>query len=183
MKLNRLETHDRFEHFTRQSFDIGKTCQSIIDQQPFGPIPFYIFAHKREIGLDEQQSIYQQDFSNWLSGNPRQFISIAEVPNARIIWQPRLTKPKAQTNSMLFKAYPPGDNVKVIWILPPEELWEQYTKDKMTENKTICESIHLFKTNKKKLEQKEDDDFDDKEIDAIYKDISVSATKPKFIKL
>lgn len=177
MKINRLDAHDRFEHFTKQSFDIGKTCQDMIDQRPFGDVPFYIFAHKREIALDERISLFNQD----LMKSPRQFKSLEEVPTARLIWQPRLTKPKAQTNSMLFKAYPGQDTLKVIWMLPAPELWDQYTKGKLTENKTISESIHDYKKNKGKLEAKEDDDLSDERIDAIYKSISTSAGGYKFI--
>jgi len=177
MKLDRLETHDRYEHFTKQSFDIGKSCQDLIDQRPFGNHPFYIFAHKREIGLDERVAIYNQDLMN----NPRQFKTLAEVPNARLIWQPRLTKPKAQTNSMLYKAYPGSDVLKVIWMIPSRELWEQYTQGKMTENKTICESIYDFQNNKGKLEAPEDDDLSDQEIDKIYTEISMSKKGFKMI--
>ena len=177
MKISRLDAHDRFEHFTRQSFDIGKTCQDMIDQRPFGDVPFYIFAHKREIGLDERMSIFTQDLHN----SPRQFKSLADVPTARLIWQPRLTKPSAQSNSMLFKAYPGKDVLKVIWIIPAPELWDQYIKGNITENETVCESIHLFKTDKKKLETKEDDDLSDIKINAIYREISRNAQKEKAI--
>ena len=170
MKINRLDAHDRFEHFTKQSFDIGQTCQDMINQRPYGDHPFYIFAHKREIALDERISIFNQDLLN----NPRQFKTLADVPTARLIWQPRLTKPKAQSNSMLFKAYPRSDNLKVIWMLPASELWDQFTQGKMTENKTVSESIYDFQNNKRKLEAPEDDDLSDTEIDRIYTEISMS---------
>lgn len=103
MKLNRLETHDRFEHFTRQSFDIAQTCQDIIDKRPFGDYSFYIFAHKRVIGEDERIAMYNEDLRmSLLDPNYiRMFQRLEDVPTARLIWQPRLTKPKAQSNSML----------------------------------------------------------------------------------
>ena len=150
MKLNRLETHDRYEHFTKQSFDIVACCQDLINQRPFGSHAFYIFAHAR---TDE------------------------DGVTKRLIWQPRLTKPKAQTNSMLFKAYPGTDIVKVIWMIPARELWEQYEKGKITENKIISESIHDFQNNRQKLEQAEDDDLSDEKIEAIYNEISVKASR------
>lgn len=178
MKINRLETHDRLEHFVNQDFDIGKSCQNLIDQRPFGEYPFYIFAHKREIGLDERMSMFNQDLMQPF--DQRRFFSLDQVPNARIIWQPRLTKPKAQTNSMLFKAYPGSDNLKVIWMLPAPELWDQYTKGKMLENKTVCESIFDYKNNKNKLEMPEDDDLSDDQIDKIYKELSREAKGGNF---
>ncbi len=47
MKINRLDAHDRYEHLTKQSFDIGECCQDLIDKRPFGDHDFYIFAHAR----------------------------------------------------------------------------------------------------------------------------------------
>lgn len=152
MKINPLDAHDRFEHLKKQDFDIAACCQDLIDKRPFGDHPFYIFAHART----------EEDGAT-----------------KRLIWQPRLTKPKAQSNSMLFKAYPGTDVVKVIWMLPAAELWDQYTKGKMMQNKTVCESIELFKNDRKKLEEKEEDDLTDKQIDAIYREISRNAAKEK----
>lgn len=169
MKINRLDAHDRFQHFTKQSFDIAECCQDLINKRPFGNHPFYIFAHTRTIGMDEK-------FKLLMSG---QYKSMEEVPEKTLIWQPRLTKPQAQSNSMLFKAYPGTDTIKVIWMLPAPELWEQYAKGKMTENKTISESIEMFKANRKKLEEKEDDDMTDEQIDKIYKEISRDAKKER----
>lgn len=147
MKIDRLETHDRYQHFTKQEFDIGECCNEVIKNRPeeFGNRPFYIFAHTRthEDGVSQ-----------------------------RLIWQPRLTKPKPQTNSMLFKAYPPGDALKVIWIIPKPELWGQYNKGLICENKTISDSIEAFKTNKDKLGMPEKDDLDDNAANAIYQEIA-----------
>lgn len=155
MKLNRLETHDRYQHFTKQSFDIGECCQNLIDQRPFGEHPFYIFAHTRthEDGVSK-----------------------------RLIWQPRLTKPKAETNSMLFKAYIATDMVKIIWMIPARELWEQFVKGNITENKTVLDSIYAYRNNRSKLEQKEEDDLPDEQIDAIYRQISIEAKRKKMMK-
>jgi hypothetical protein len=148
MKINRLDAHDRLEHFTSQSFDIAACCQDLIDKRPFGEHAFYIFAHAR---TDE------------------------DGVTKRLIWQPRLTKPRAQENSMLFKAYPGTDKLKICWMIPVKETWKQFQKDKLTENQLICWSIEEFKTNKKSLEAKEEDDLSDKQIDAIYKEISRAA--------
>lgn len=150
MKINPLDAHDRYQHFTKQSFDIAECCQDLINKRPFGDHPFYIFAHSRT----------EEDGAT-----------------KRLIWQPRLTKPKAQTNSMLFKAYPGTDIIKVIWMIPARELWSQYTKGKITQNKTVCESIKDFQHNRNKLEEKEDDDMTDEQIDGIYREIATSARR------
>lgn len=152
MKIDRLETHDRLQHFKTQSFDIAECCQDIINQRPFGEHAFYIFAHPR---TDD------------------------DGVRKRLIWQPRLTKPKAQTNSMLFKAYPASDNIKVIWILPPKETWGQFEKGKVTEDSQIYKSIQAFINNRESLEQRESDDLNDDKINAIYKNISRSAKVKK----
>ena len=155
MKLNILDAHDRYQYFTKQSFNIAECCQDIIKKQPFGNVPFYIFAHART----EDDGV-----------------------NKRLIWQPRLTKPKAQTNSMLFKVSPGSDEVKVIWMIPARELWGQYGKGLVTENKTVTESIDNFKNHREKLEAKEPDDLQDYQVDDIYRQLSQEAQskfKPK----
>lgn len=148
MKLNKLDAHDRLEHFTSQNFSIGECCQNLIDQKPFGDHPFYIFAHSR---TDD------------------------DGVTKRLIWQPRLTKPKAQTNSMLFKAYPSQDIVKVMWILPVRELWGQFEKGKMTENELIMKCVDKFLNAREELEAREDDDLADETIDAIYRELALEA--------
>lgn len=148
LKLKRSDIHDRFNHFTKQNFDIGECCQDLINKRPFGEQPFYIFVHAR---TDD------------------------DGVTKRLIWQPRLTKPKAQTNSMLFKVYPGSDIIKVIWMIPMRELWDQYVKGLITENKTIYDYIQDFLFNRESLEAKEPDDLRDDQIDQIYKNLSQNA--------
>jgi len=148
MKINPLDAHDRYQYLIKQSFNISECCQDLINKRPFDNHPFYIFAHART----------EEDGAT-----------------KRLIWQPRLTKPKAQTNSMLFKAYPGTDLIKVIWMIPARELWSQYTKGKITQNNKVCESIAAFNSNRNKLEEKEDDDMTDEQIDAVYREISANA--------
>lgn len=144
MKINIHDAHDRLTHFTKQGFDIGECCQDLINQRPFGDHPFYIFAHAR---TDD------------------------DGVTKRLIWQPRLTKPIPQTNSMLFKGYPGTDKIKVIWMIPAPELWDQFRKGLLTENKLVTESIHAFEFNIIKLSEPEEDDLPDHVIDSIYQDI------------
>jgi len=169
MKISRTDAHDRFSYFQKQGFDIAECCQDLIDQRPFDDHPFYIFAHARTLGLDEKIKLYSTG----------KYETLDSVPEKTIIWQPRLTKPKAQSNSMLFKAYPGSDNIRILWIIPPRELWTQFKKGNMTENPTIWMSIHDFENNREQLEAKEDDDLPDEEIDRIYREISERAKKPK----
>ena len=152
MKLNRLETHDRYEHFTKQDFSIADCCQDLINQRPFGDHPFYIFAHPR---TDE------------------------DGVTKRLIWQPRLTRPVPQTNSMLFKAYPGTDMIKVIWMIPDRALWKQYEKGNVTDNETVRQSIYSFVNEREKLAKKEPDDLEDWQIDNIYRELSKAAQERK----
>lgn len=154
MKISILDAHDRLKHLKKQSFDIAECCQNLVNQRPFGHHPFYIFAHTR---TDD------------------------DGVRKRLIWQPRLTKPKAQTNSMLFKAYPGSDNIKVIWMIPAPEMWGQYKKGNLTENQTVSEDIDAFLNHREKLEAREDDDLSDSEIDAIYRDLAIAARTKKKI--
>jgi hypothetical protein len=173
MKINRLETHDRLLKFKQMnSLDISQCCQDLIDQRPFGEHSFYIFAHKRTIDENERMQLF-------LTGR---YLEYQYVPTHTVVWQPRLTKPKAQTNSMLFKGYPGSDNIKVIWMIPERELWEQYKKDNLTENQSVVESIHHFEHNRAFLEKKDDDDLSDEEINAIYKQVSYGANYNKMMK-
>jgi hypothetical protein len=167
MKISRTDAHDRFSYFQKQGFDIAECCQDLINKRPFGDHPFYIFAHARTLGLDEKIKLYSTG----------KYETLDLVPEKTIIWQPRLTKPKAQSNSMLFKAYPGSDNIRIIWIIPPRELWDQFKKGNMTENPTVWMSIHDFEHNREQLEAREDDDLPDEEIDQIYREISRTAKK------
>jgi len=152
IKINALDAHDRLQHLNKQNFSIEECCQDIVKQEPFGNIPFYIFAHPRthEDGISK-----------------------------RLIWQPRLSKPKAQTNSMLFKAYPRTDVIEIIWIIPPREIWPQYDKDKLTANELIRESIEKFINNREALEAPAKDDLSEEQMKAIYKEVSQKAKYEK----
>lgn len=186
MKLKRTETHDRLLQFKKQDDYIGKGCQQCINNAPEEfTMPFYIFAHTRSIGLDERIAIYQEDVAYCLM-NPvtdRKYWSIEEVPSTRLIWAPRLTKPKAQTSSMLFKAQRGSDNIEVIWIIPVREMWDQYKLGKMTESAEVLRSIHDFENDRLKLEAPDDSDLTDEEANRIYEEIKRNQSRPKFGKI
>ena len=151
MKLNRLETHDRLEHLIKdQSISIAqgatdclKTNGLSLALQERSPY-VYLFAHPRTADDGVTKIMY---------------------------WQPRLTKPEAQTNSYLFRAISRTDNVEVCWLLPPVEMWGQYKKGNVTENEIVVWSIDQYRHHKPRLEAPEPDDLPDKQIEAIYAEI------------
>ena len=174
MKINILDAHDRLKSLKSQEDLISKGCQDCIRQRPheFENHPFYIFCHKRTIEIDERISIYNMDLHEArIHGFMRKYQSLKDVPTHRYIWQPRLSKPKAQTNSMLFKAYPPTDVIKPIWIIPEQHDWPNYEKDKLTENKLVMESIDAYQHHREKLESREEDDLQDYQVRDIYDEI------------
>lgn len=177
MNLNPLEVHDRLQQFNKQSEYISQGCEDCIKNRPFefGDHSFYIFAHGRTIETDERIKIYNDELTKSLKeGRPSKYPKMENVPTYRYIWSPRLTKPKAQTNSMLFKYYPKTQEVKIIWILPVRELWGQYRKDNVTESEIVSKSIYDFENNRAKLECKDHDDLLDYQVDDIYTQISVN---------
>ena len=132
MKINRLDAHDRFSYLMEtQSQEITECCEDLIKKRPFGDRDFYIFAHPRT----------EDDGSN-----------------KRLIWQPRILKPSAQTNSMLFRADILTGDIDVIWIIPPVELWDSYIKNNLTESCVVSLSIDAFKNDRAKLEAPHPDD-------------------------
>jgi len=131
MKIDPLDAHDRLEYFTQQGMQVPECAQDLINQKPFGDHPFYIFCHPR---TDE------------------------DGVSKRYIWSPWIWKPRAQTNSALYKAYPGSDIVKIMWIIPPREMWKVYEAGNLFENEIIVNSTYLYDYNIPKLEAPEPDD-------------------------
>lgn len=151
MKLNRLETHDRLEYFKKdQAQTIFQGCDDCLKKNPDSLMlqdrsPYiYIFAHPR---------------------------THDDGVTKRMLWQPRLKKPKAEPNSYLFKARSKTDIVEVCWLIPPKELWRQFRKGNLTEEPTIVWSIDQFCYQRKKLEAPDAEDFSDEKIWAIWEEI------------
>lgn len=144
MKLNRLETHDRLLHFHQNQSanlfsgvdDCLKRNPNCVDMQKYFPY-VYIFAHPR---------------------------TADDGTTKRMIWQPRLLKPKAQTNSYLFRATSNSDVVEIIWMLPPRELWSQYQKGKVTASEEVMISIDNFIHHREELERPHDEDWSEERI-------------------
>lgn len=170
MKVNRLETHDRLLHFKKdQSQNIFQGAEDCLKKNPDSLFfqyrsPYvYVFAHPRTIDEDERIALFQEDLQISLS-NPnyiRKYKTLDDVPHKVMLWQPRLWKPKAQTNSYLFRAKSHSDIIQVCWLLPPEELWGQYILDNVTGSEEVLWSINQYQYNRKKLEMDEPDDLSD----------------------
>lgn len=148
MKINRLETHDRLLHLHKeQALNISKGAEECLKVNPLS------------LGL-QQYSHYI-----YLFAHPR---TADDGFTKRMLWQPRLTKPKAQTNSYLFRAQSNTDNVEICWLLPPKETWGQYLKGNITESEIVLFSISQFTNNRSLLEAPEEDDLTDEQARQIY---------------
>lgn len=184
MKVNILDAHDRLLHYQKQAEYITQGCEDCIKNRPkeFENYPFYIFAHKRTVEPDERISIYSQDVQMSLrypSQYTRKYPSIENVPSTRIIWVPRLTKPEAQENSMLFRNTPPGGDIEVIWVLVDSGMENQSIKGNMTESESVITSTKLFRTNRGLLEKKEDGDVSEERAKEIYRQIAYNKANQK----
>jgi hypothetical protein len=139
MKLNPLETHDRYKHLLQDQWEVisrgaedcmKRNLDSLAIQQHFPYV--YLFAHPR------------------LADNGK---------DTRLLWQPRISRPKPQTNSYLFRGISGTDQVEICWLLPPREMWSQYEEGKVTESNWTAWSIHQFTNNRKSLEDPHPDDL------------------------
>lgn len=148
MKLNRLETHDRLLHLKKdQALNISQGAQDCLKKNPLS------------LGL-QQYSPYI-----YLFAHPR---TAEDGVNKRMIWQPRLTRPSAQTNSYLFRAISNTDNMEICWLLPPREMWPSYKKGNVTEHDLVLWSIEQFTRNREALEKPYQDDLSDEQCANIY---------------
>jgi hypothetical protein len=83
LKVDRLETHDRLEFFINDQWQ--KITQGAED---------CLFKNPDSLALQEQCPYI------YIFAHPR---TSDDGVNKRLLWQPRVTKPKAQTNSYLFR--------------------------------------------------------------------------------
>jgi hypothetical protein len=81
---------------------------------------------------------------------------------------------------MLFKAYPGTDDIKVIWMIPAQEMWAQYEKGFMLQSSIVVESIHKFKNDFEALQAPEKDDLPDERVNEIYASIARDYGNHKF---
>jgi hypothetical protein len=159
MKIERLETHDRLLHLkNNQAEVIARGCDDCLKKNPLSLAmqdrsPYiYIFAHPR---------------------------TADDGVTKRMLWQPRLTKPKAQTNSYLFRAKSKSDIVEICWLIPPGEMWDQYKTGNVTESDIVMWSIGMFRSNREELERKNPEDLHDWQIKSIYAEMEYKRNKLK----
>lgn len=148
MKINRLETHDRLEHFVQ---DQWKT----------------ISQGASDCLLKNPDSLYLQDKSPYIYifAHPR---TADDGVSKRMLWQPRVTKPRAQTNSYLFRATSKSDVLMVCWLIPPKEMWDQYKKGNVCESNIVLWSINQFQYNREELERSDPKDLPDNQARTIW---------------
>jgi hypothetical protein len=140
MKIDRLETHDRLQHFKKDQNDsIMEGLNTCLKHNPLS------------IALQERSSYI------YVFAHPR----TREDGVKAMYWQPRLSKPSAQTNSYLFRVKSFSDECEIMWMIPATELWGQYDKGNVTESDIVQWSINQFRHNKHKLENPESDDLPD----------------------
>jgi len=151
MKLNRLETHDRLQHFKKdQSLNVAKGAEDCLKRNPDSLLiqdkcPYiYLFAHPRTAEDGVTKIMY---------------------------WQPRISRPTPQTNSYCFRAISKTDRIEVCWLLPPQETWGQYEKGKVTENQDVKWSIEMFKANFKILDDAHPEDLPEERQKAILRQV------------
>ncbi len=131
MKLDRLETHDRLLHFNNQSEDMGKGISECIANVPESiKCPFYVYGFGKLVGEDEKISLILQRHK--------------KIPSERMIWVPKIIKPKASPNSYLFLVRKGTDVVETIWMLPRREYWDQYNPGQLFHNESIWTSIQNY---------------------------------------
>ena len=148
MKLDLFETHDRLDYLKKdQSSAVAQGAEDCLKKnitslalQDHSPY-IYLFAHPR---------------------------TADDSANKRLLWQPRLTKPKPQTNSYLFRAESKTDILEVCWLLPPRELWPEYKSGKMFASDLVLWSIDQFENNRKQMAAPYKDDLSDEKVRNIY---------------
>ncbi len=151
INVDRLEAHDRLIHVNDdQSIKIFQGAEDCLKRNELSKMiqeksPYiYIFAHPRK-----SDDSYK----------------------TRLLWQPRLSKPEAQTNSYLFRAISKSDNIEVCWLIPPKSQWKEYTKGKVTESDIVTWSINQYRHNRHKLEEPHPEDLPEQKGRLILKSI------------
>lgn len=153
MKINRLETHDRLLFFKKdQEANIYQGLEDCLKKNPL--------------------SLALQDRSHYvyIFAHPR---TADDGVTKRMLWQPRLGKPKPQSNSYLFRAKSHSDILEICWIIPSRELWGQYKKGNVTEHEWVNWSIDQFINHPEDLAKPFEDDFSEERIKQIYREIAI----------
>ena len=151
MKVNILEAHDRLLHFKK-------------DQEA------NIFQGAEECLKKNEDALFYQDRSPYIYifAHPR---TADNGVDARLLWQPRLIKPKADTNSYLFRAISHTDNIEVIWLIPKMEFWGQYKDGNVVEHEIVNYSIDMYLNFRKKLEESDPEDLSEEKCRQLLNEL------------
>lgn len=169
MKINRLETHDRYLLYQKQQESIGQGVQDCINNVPESvTCPFYVYGHSRNVAYDEKVGILMAGYER--------------SPDERLIWMPVVTKPRPTPNSYLFLCRRNSDVIKIIWMLPKQELWDQYAPGQMCFNENIWISIQNYKYDKNAMSQPDQDGPTANDIEDFRRIIGHEAHKKKRMK-
>ena len=152
MKINRLETHDRLIHFKQ---DQQSTIFDGIDQ--------CLKRNPDSISLQEKSS-YVYVFAHARTAD--------NGTDTKILWQPRLSKPEPQPNSILVRVISNTDNIEICWILPKEEFWSQYKPGNIVESDIVSKSIDMYNKNKHILLLDHPEDLSSEQIKNIWLEIA-----------
>lgn len=162
MKINRLEAHDRLGHLrSDQSINVSKGAEDCLKKNSLSlklqeKSPYiYLFAHPR---------------------------TCDDGVTKKMFWQPRLTKPKPQTNSYLFRAISNSDTIEICWLLPPREMWSQYEDGKVTANPDVMWSIDQFVNHRAALEKSDPEDLSEAKAKSIYLEVAKEMDQEKMFK-
>jgi hypothetical protein len=151
MKLNRLETHDRLQYFLKDQWEVvSQGAQNCLKENP------------------DSLAIQQKCPYVYLFAHPR---TADDGVTKRLLWQPRISRPKPQTNSYLFRARSNTDIIEVCWLIPSSEMWAQYQPGKVTEDNITMWSINQFKYHPDDLAQPHPDDLSEERAKQVFSEV------------
>ena len=159
MKIDRLETHDRYEHFLQDQWEV--IAQGASD---------CMLKNKLSLAIQEKCPYV------YLYAHPR---TADDGVTKRLLWQARVSRPRPETNSYLFRGQSKSDIVEICWLLPPEELWEQYETGKVTASEYVMWSINQYKTNRRFLGLPHPEDVSEEQGKLIYRNVLNALSKEK----
>jgi len=162
MKIHRLETHDRLLHLKKdQSINIFKGAEDCLKKNPLSlaiqeKCPYvYLFAHPRTCEDGVTKAMY---------------------------WQPRISRPKPETNSYCFRAKSKTDQVTVCWLLPPREMWSEYICGRVTQDDMTVWSINQFRFHFNQLAQPDPEDLSEERGNQVLSQILMEHKQAKEFK-
>jgi|SRR5690606_33428613 len=149
MKIDRLETHDRYQHFLGdQEKVIAEGASECLMRNPL--------------------SLALQDYSPYIYVYGH-FRTHEDGVTQRLIWQPKLCKPAPSPNTFLFRGLSGTDLLEPCWVLPKAELFEQFKDGTVIEGSEYIQwCIWMYKNKKKELGEPHKDDLSEEKQKEIW---------------